>query len=633
MSDAIKHECGIAMIRLLKPLDYYIKKYGTPLYGVNKLYLLMEKQHNRGQDGAGVANIKFDVVAGTKYISRTRAVGSSAIKEIFGKINSRFEEVNKKSPEKLQDAKWLKKNLPYTGELFLGHLRYGTFGGNSIENCHPFLRQNNWMTRNLVVAGNFNLTNVDELFDQLVELGQHPKEKADTVTVMEKIGHFLDKENERLFKKYKKEGHSNSEISSRIAENIDVQAILKDASKKWDGGYAMAGLFGHGDAFVLRDPSGIRPVFYYSDDEIVVVTSERPVIQTAFNVPIDQVKELAPGKALIIKKDGTFGEKEIIEPMEKTSCSFERIYFSRGSDADIYKERQKLGSQLCPSVLKAVDYDLKNTVFSYIPNTAEVAFGGLIEGLHHYANTIKRHKILQMGSAVRDPELSEILSIQPRVHKIAIKDAKLRTFITNDSQRDDMVAHVYDTTYGVIRENLDNLVIVDDSIVRGTTLKQSILKILDRLRPKKIVVVSSAPQIRYPDCYGIDMAKLGDFIAFQAAVQLLKDNFKDNLLDELYEKAKAQEALPKEEIVNVVKEIYEPFTAEQISVKIAELLRPDSIFAEVDIIFQSIEGLHNAIPNHKGDWYFTGNYPTAGGNKVVNKSFINYMEGKNVRAY
>lgn len=633
MSDAIKHECGIAMIRLLKPLDYYIKKYGTPLYGVNKLYLLMEKQHNRGQDGAGVANIKFDVVPGTKYISRTRAVGSGAIKEIFGKINSRFEDINKKNPEKLQDAKWLKKNLPYTGELFLGHLRYGTFGGNSIENCHPFLRQNNWMTRNLVVAGNFNLTNTDELFDQLVELGQHPKEKADTVTVMEKIGHFLDEENERLFKKYKKEGHSNAEISSLIAENLDVQTILKDASKKWDGGYAMAGLFGHGDAFVLRDPSGIRPVFYYSDDEIVVVTSERPVIQTAFNVPIGDVKELSPGNALIIKKDGTFGEKEIIEPLEKTSCSFERIYFSRGSDADIYIERQKLGSQLTPSVLKSVDYDLKNTVFSYIPNTAEVAFGGLIEGLHHYANTIKRHKILQMGSAVRDPELSEILSIRPRVHKIAIKDAKLRTFITNDSQRDDMVAHVYDTTYGVIKEGVDNLVIVDDSIVRGTTLKQSILKILDRLGPKKIVVVSSAPQIRYPDCYGIDMAKLGDFIAFQAAVQLLKDNFKENLLDELYEKAKAQEDLPKEKIVNVVKEIYEPFTAEQISQKIAELLRPDTINAEVDIIYQSIEGLHNAIPNHKGDWYFTGNYPTPGGNKVVNKSFINYMEGKNVRAY
>lgn len=633
MSDAIKHECGIAMIRLLKPLDYYIKKYGTPLYGVNKLYLLMEKQHNRGQDGAGVANIKFDVVPGTKYISRTRAVGSGAIKEIFGKINSRFEDINKKNPEKLKDAAWLKKNLPYTGELFLGHLRYGTFGGNSIENCHPFLRQNNWMTRNLVVAGNFNLTNVDELFDQLVELGQHPKEKADTVTVMEKIGHFLDEENERLFKKYKKEGHSNAEISSLIAENLDVLNILKDASKKWDGGYAMAGLFGHGDAFVLRDPSGIRPVFYYSDDEVVVVTSERPVIQTAFNVPIDEVKELAPGNALIIKKDGTFSSKEIIEPLEKTSCSFERIYFSRGSDADIYQERQKLGSQLCPSVLKSVDYDLKNTVFSYIPNTAEVAFGGLIEGLHHYANTIKRHKILQMGASIRDPELSEILSMRPRVHKIAIKDAKLRTFITNDSQRDEMVAHVYDTTYGVIKEGVDNLVIVDDSIVRGTTLKQSILKILDRLGPKKIVVVSSAPQIRYPDCYGIDMAKLGDFIAFQAAVQLLKDNFKDNLLDELYEKAKAQEDLPKEQIVNVVKEIYKPFTAEQISAKIAELLRPDTINAEVDIIYQSIEGLHNAIPNHKGDWYFTGNYPTAGGNKVVNKSFINYMEGKNVRAY
>ena len=633
MSDAIKHECGIAMIRLLKPLDYYIEKYGTPLYGINKLYLLMEKQHNRGQDGAGVANIKFDVTPGTKYISRTRAVGSGAIKEIFGKINSKFEDLNKRNPERLKDAKWLKKNLPYTGELFLGHLRYGTFGGNSIENCHPFLRQNNWMTRNLVVAGNFNLTNVDELFDQLVELGQHPKEKADTVTVMEKIGHFLDEENERLFKKFKKEGHSNTEISALIAKHLDVYSILKDASKKWDGGYAMAGLFGHGDAFVLRDPSGIRPVFYYSDDEIVVVTSERPVIQTAFNVPIDTVKELSPGHALIIKKDGKFSEEEIIEPLKKTSCSFERIYFSRGSDADIYQERQKLGSQLCPSVLKAVDYDLKNTVFSYIPNTAEVAFGGLIEGLHHYANTIKRHKILQMGSHVSDPELSEILTIRPRVHKIAIKDAKLRTFITNDSQRDDMVAHVYDTTYGVIREGLDSLVIVDDSIVRGTTLKQSILKILDRLGPKKIVVVSSAPQIRYPDCYGIDMAKLGDFIAFQAAVALLKDNFKENLLDELYEKAKAQEELPKEEIINVVKEIYAPFTAEQISSKIAELLRPESINAEVDIIYQSIEGLHNAIPNHSGDWYFTGNYPTAGGNKVVNKSFINYMEGKNVRAY
>ncbi len=633
MSDAIKHECGIAMIRLLKPLDYYIKKYGTPLYGVNKLYLLMEKQHNRGQDGAGVANIKFNVEPGTRYISRTRATGSNAIKEIFAKINSRFEDLNKKNPEHLKDGVWLKKNLAYTGELFLGHLRYGTFGGNNIENCHPFLRQNNWMSRNLVVAGNFNLTNVDELFEHLVALGQHPKEKTDTVTVMEKIGHFLDEENERLFRKFKSEGHSNDEISSLIAEHLDVQRILKDASKKWDGGYAMAGLFGHGDAFVLRDPNGIRPTFYYSDDEVVVITSERPVIQTTFNVPIEKIKELTPGHALIIKRDGTFAEHEIIKPLEKTACSFERIYFSRGSDADIYRERQKLGEQLCPSVLKAVDYDLENTVFSYIPNTAEVAFGGFIEGLHHYNNTVKRHKILQMGAKVSEPELSKILAIHPRIEKIAIKDAKLRTFITNDNQRDEMVAHVYDTTYGVVKEGNDNLVILDDSIVRGTTLKQSILKILDRLGPKKIVIVSSAPQIRYPDCYGIDMAKLGDFIAFQAAVQLLKDNFKENLLDELYEKAKAQEALPKEEIVNLVKEIYEPFSAEQISKKIAELLRPADTKAEVEIIYQSIEGLHNAVPNNKGDWYFTGNYPTPGGNKVVNKSFINYMEGKNVRAY
>ncbi len=633
MSDAIKHECGIAMIRLLKPLDYYIDKYGTPLYGLNKLYLLMEKQHNRGQDGAGVANIKFDVEPGTRYISRSRATGSSAIKEIFTKINARFEEVQKSNPDKLKDAEWLKKNLPYTGELFLGHLRYGTFGGNSIENCHPFLRQNNWMTRNLVVAGNFNLTNVDELFDQLVELGQHPKEKTDTVTVMEKIGHFLDNENERLFKQFKKEGHSKSEISGLIARNLDVPRILKAASKKWDGGYAMAGLFGHGDAFVLRDPNGIRPAYFYSDDEIVVVTSERPVIQTAFNIPIDKVKELSPGHALIIKRDGTFCEEEIIPSSKKTSCSFERIYFSRGSDADIYQERQQLGKQLCPAVLKSVDYDLNNTVFSYIPNTAEVAFGGMVEGLHHYANTVKKHKILQMGVFLHDPELSAILAVQPRVHKIAIKDAKLRTFITNDSQRDEMVAHVYDTTYGVIKKGTDSLVIMDDSIVRGTTLKQSIIKILDRLGPKKIVIVSSAPQIRYPDCYGIDMAKLGDFIAFQAAVHLLKDEGKEGLLDELYEKAKAQESLPKEKIINVIKEIYHPFTPEQISNKIAVLLKPEGIHAEIEIIYQTIEGLHNACPNNTGDWYFTGKYPTPGGNKVVNKSFINYMEGKNVRAY
>lgn len=633
MSDGIKHECGIALIRLLKPLSFYEEKYGTALYGINKLYLLMEKQHNRGQDGAGVANIKFDVKPGTRYISRYRATGSGAISEIFAKINARFVDIQKNRPEKLKDANWLKKNVAFTGELLLGHLRYGTYGKNSMESCHPFLRQNNWKTRNLVVAGNFNLTNVDELFQQLVELGQHPKEKADTVTVMEKIGHFLDEENERLFQKFHKQGHSNEEISNLIAEHLDLQKILKDASKKWDGGYTMAGLVGHGDAFVLRDPSGIRPAFYYYDDEVAIVTSERPAIQTVFNVPIEEIKEISPGHALIIRKNGKVEEKQVKTPLEKRSCSFERIYFSRGNDRDIYEERKNLGRFLCPAILKAVDYDLRNTVFSFIPNTAEVAFGGMIQGMHHYLDGIKKHEILKMGNKVADPQLSEILSLRPRVEKIAIKDAKLRTFITQDNQRDDLVSHVYDTTYGVIRRGVDNLVVIDDSIVRGTTLKQSILRILDRLGPKKIVVVSSAPQIRYPDCYGIDMAKLGDFIAFRAAVELLRENFMDNLLDEVYEKAKAQEDLPKEKIKNVVKQLYKPFTAEQVSAKISQLLRPSAIGAEVEIIFQSIEGLHNACPGHKGDWYFTGDYPTPGGNRVVNKSFINYMEGKNVRAY
>ncbi len=633
MSDGIKHECGIALIRLLKPLSFYQEKYGTALYGINKLYLLMEKQHNRGQDGAGVANIKFDVKPGTRYISRYRAMGSGAIQEVFAKINAKFIDLQKNRPEKLKDGAWLKKNVAFTGELLLGHLRYGTYGKNSIESCHPFLRQNNWMTRNLVVAGNFNLTNVDELFQQLVDLGQHPKEKADTITVMEKIGHFLDEENERLFQKFHKQGHSNEDISNLIAQHLDLQRILKDAAKKWDGGYTMAGLLGHGDAFVLRDPSGIRPAFYYHDDEVVVITSERPAIQTVFNTPLAAIKEISPGHALIIRKNGKVEEKEIKPPQEKRSCSFERIYFSRGNDKDIYEERKNLGRFLCPAILKAVDYDLRNTVFSFIPNTAEVAFGGMIQGMHHYLDGIKKHEILKMGNKVADPQLSEILSLRPRVEKIAIKDAKLRTFITQDTQRDDLVSHIYDTTYGVIRPGVDNLVVIDDSIVRGTTLKQSILKILDRLRPKKIVVVSSAPQIRYPDCYGIDMAKLGDFIAFRAAVELLKDNFKENLLEEVYEKAKAQEDLPKEKIKNVVRAIYKPFTADQVSEKITALLKPADISAEVQIIFQSIEGLHNACPNHKGDWYFTGDYPTPGGNKVVNKSFINYMEGKNVRAY
>lgn len=633
MSEPIKHECGIALVRLLKPMQYYIDKYGTAVYGLNKLYLLMEKQHNRGQDGAGVATIKFNVDPGTRYISRYRSTSKAAIQEIFARINSKFEDVYQRKPEKLNDGEWLKKHVAFTGELLLGHLRYGTYGKNSIENCHPFLRQNNWMTRNLVVAGNFNLTNVDELFDQLVDLGQHPKEKADTVTVMEKIGHFLDEENERLFGDFKKAGHDNMKISALIAENLDIAQILKAASRKWDGGYAMAGMFGHGDAFVLRDPNGIRPAYYYSDDEVVVVTSERPAIQTAFNIPYSQVKELTPGHALIIKKNGTFGEEKINEPGEKKSCSFERIYFSRGSDKEIYKERKALGNQLTPSILRAVDYDIKNTVFSFIPNTAEVAFYGMVEGVHHYLNTIKRHEILKAGSKIAEPMLSEILSVSPRIEKLAIKDAKLRTFITDDSQRDDMVAHVYDTTYGIINNHEDTLVLIDDSIVRGTTLKQSILRILDRLHPKKIIIVSSAPQIRYPDCYGIDMAKLGDFIAFQAAIELLKESFNENLIDDVYEKAKAQEELPVEEVRNVVKEIYKPFTAEQISKKIGELLRPDDINAEVEIIYQSIEGLHNACPHNLGDWYFSGDYPTPGGNRVVNKSFINYVEGKNVRAY
>jgi amidophosphoribosyltransferase len=633
MSDQIKHECGIVMIRLLKPLQYYIDKYGTPLYGINKLFLLMQKQHNRGQDGAGVVNIKFDVKPGTRYISRYRSISSGAIQEIFSKISSKFSEVKKKNPEKLKDAQWLKENIAFSGELMLGHLRYGTYGKNSIENCHPFLRQNNWMTKNLAVAGNFNLTNVDELFTELVELGQHPKEKADTVTVMEKIGHFLDVENERLFKEFKKQGFTNEEISPLIARDLDIGRILNASSKRWDGGYAMAGLMGHGDAFVMRDPAGIRPAYWYADEEVIVVASERPVIQTAFNVPFESIKEINPGAALIIKKNGDYKEEQILDPLKRNSCSFERIYFSRGSDADIYQERKKLGYYLCPHILKAVDYDLRNTVFSFIPNTAEVAFGGMIEGMHHHLNKVKRLEILKMGSNVSDPELTEILSQRPRVEKIAIKDVKLRTFITDDTNRDDMVAHVYDTTYGVIKRDVDNLVIIDDSIVRGTTLKQSILKILDRLGPKKIVVVSSAPQIRYPDCYGIDMAKLGDFIAFQAAIALLKETYKENIIDEVYEKAKAQENLPKEQIVNVVKEIYKPFTAEEISAKIAELLTPKGLNADIEIIYQTLEGLHNACPNNTGDWYFSGDYPTPGGNKVVNRAFINFVEGKNVRAY
>ena len=621
------------MVRLLKPLQYYKDKYGTSFYGLNKTYLLMEKQHNRGQDGAGLANIKLDMKPGKRYISRHRSNSSTPIKDVFAHINGRFEEEFKDNPNNILDPEWLKQNLPFTGELFLGHLRYGTHGGNTIEHCHPFLRQNNWMTRNLVLAGNFNMTNVDELFDQLVEIGQHPKEKADTVTVLEKIGHFLDEENDRLYYDYKQKGYSKVDATPLIAQNINVQRILTESAKKWDGGYAIAGMMGHGDAFVMRDPAGIRPAHWYQDDEVIVVASERPAIQTAFNVRWEDVQEVKPGYALIMKKDGSVSQEKFREPLEQKSCSFERIYFSRGSDKDIYQERKELGRLVVEPTLKEIEYDTKNTVFSFIPNTAETSFYGLVKGVEDYINTVKIRKILDGKRSIDADEVREILNMRARVEKLTIKDAKLRTFITDDVHRDDLVSHVYDITYGTVKRGEDNVVLIDDSIVRGTTLKQSILRIVDRLGPKKIVIVSSAPQIRYPDCYGIDMAKLGDFMVFRAAVELLKDTMQESILDDVYEKAKAQMELPIEETVNVVKDIYRPFTAEQLADKSAEIISPVNIKAKVKLIFQSIEGLHSACPNHLGDWYFTGNYPTPGGNRVVNRAFINYMEGKNVRAY
>lgn len=633
MSDAIKHECGIALLRLKKPLQYYVDKYGTAFYGLNKLHLMMEKQHNRGQDGAGVANIKFDMDPGERYISRYRSIDSKPIQDIFDYINKRFAEIEKEDPSRLKDVNYLKKNAGFTGELFLGHLRYGTFGRNSIESCHPFLRQNNWITRNLVVAGNFNLTNVDELFDVLVKIGQHPKEKSDTVTVLEKIGHYLDVENEELYNQLLPQGYSNPEIYARIAEKIDIEKILKKASEDWDGGYAMAGLFGHGDAFVLRDPSGIRPAYWYEDDEICVVASERPVIQTAFNLKIEQVQELKPGHALIIRKNGNVAETLINQPMKPLKCSFERIYFSRGNDGGIYNERINLGKYLVPQILETIDHDLDNSVFSFIPNTAEVSFYGMIKGLEDFLNDRKFAAIKALGSNVTEEKLKEIIFQRARIEKIAIKDAKLRTFITQDDSRDDLVAHVYDITYGSVKRNQDNLVVIDDSIVRGTTLKQSILRILDRLDPKKIVIVSSAPQIRFPDCYGIDMAKMGDFIAFEAAISLLKDRGMEHVISDVYKKCKEQINLPKEQIKNYVKEIYAPFTDEEVSAKIAELLTPPMINAKVEIVYQKVENLHLSCPDNLGDWYFTGNYPTPGGNKVVNRAFINWMEGKNERAY
>jgi amidophosphoribosyltransferase len=633
MSDIIKHECGVALVRLLKPLDYYKQKYGSSRYGLHKIYQLMDKMINRGQDGAGVATIKLDVEAGTNYIDRLRSIKNKAPEDIFSQINNLYLEAKAKFPHEYQDINWQKKNIPFMGELILGHLRYGTFGKNSIQSCHPFRRENNWLARNLVVAGNFNLTNVDELLGHLVELGQHPTEKADTITVMEKIGHFLDKENDRLFKIFKEKGLNNYEISKEIQKNIDIVSILKESSKRWDGGYTMAGMIGHGDAFVLRDPVGIRPAYIYQDDELVVLASERPVIQTVFNVSIDKVKELTPGHALIIKKNGTVSEEEIIPIEERKACSFERIYFSRGNDADIYKERQNLGRYLVPQVLKAIDYDLENTVFSYIPNTAEVAFGGLVEGIDDYVNKAKATEILKLGGKISEPELSQILSKHPRIHKVILKDAKQRTFITDDESRDSLVNLVYDITYETVRKKVDTLVVLDDSIVRGTTLKQSILRILDRLHPKKIIVVSSAPQIRYPDCYGIDMAVIGKFAAFEAAIALIKETGKESILKNLYEKAKVELQKPKEEQVNIAQEVYRTFTNEEISQKIAELLKPSDLKAELQIIYQTIEGLHQSCPHNLGDWYFTGNYPTPGGTKVANQSFVNFIEGKNVRAY
>jgi len=634
MSDQIKHECGVAFIRLLKPLSYYQQKYGTALYGLNKLYLLMEKQHNRGQDGAGVATIKLDIEPGKRYISRHRSMAPNAVSDIFEYVQKKFADIQKTTPEKMEDAEWLKQNVSFMGEVLLGHLRYGTHGKNSIENCHPFLRQNNWMTRNLVIAGNFNMTNVDELLQQLYDLGQHPKEKADTVTVLEKIGHFIDTENQGLFDQYKREGlDDNIEISKLIANDMDVAKILRKSAKSWDGGYTIAGILGHGDAFVMRDPVGIRPAYYFKNDEIVVAASERPALQTAFNVPIEEIKEIKPGHALIVKKNGRVSEDMISDPLEKKACSFERIYFSRGSDASIYRERKQLGRLLCGQILENVDYDMKNTVFSYIPNTAEVAFYGMVEGMHKHIKQVQRERLLNREDKITDEELTEVLCMAPRVEKIAIKDVKLRTFITQDADRSEMVAHVYDTTYGLIKKGEDTLVVLDDSIVRGTTLKQSILKILDRLGPKKIVVVSSAPQIRYPDCYGIDMSRMGEFVAFEAAISLLKETNRDDIILNVYQQCKDSAALPKEKVENYVKAIYEPFTDQEISDRIAKIITPKEIKAEVKVLYQTLDNLHKACPEHLGDWYFSGNYPTPGGNKVVNRAFVNWMEGKNQRGY
>lgn len=630
MSDEIKHECGIALVRLLKPLSYYKEKYGSNYWALNKIYLLMEKQHNRGQDGAGLVSLKLDPPPGKEYIFRERSIQSQPLKDIFKHVHQSIDQSLQDRVE--DDENWDEDNIPFLSNIYLGHLRYGTYGRNSIHQCHPFIRKNNWMTRNLIMAGNFNMTNVDELFENLINLGQHPREKADTVTVMERVGHFLDQEVERIYQKEKESGLNKREASLVIQQKLNLKRILKNAAKKWDGGYTMAGLIGHGDSFVLRDPSGIRPCYYYQDDELVVVASERPAIQTVFNVKFEDLNELEPGHAIIIRKDGSVSIDEIRKPLEKKSCSFERIYFSRGTDAEIYRERIDLGKKVVPNILKKINYDIKNSVFSFVPNTAETSYYGMLKGLEDYHSNLKVEEIKKLDPIKNSRKIKSIIEDRIRIEKIAVKDVKLRTFITEDNSRDELVQHVYDITYGTVKAK-DNLVIIDDSIVRGTTLKESIIKILDRLGPKSIVIVSSAPQIRYPDCYGIDMAKLGDFIAFRAAIQLHEDRGTTHIINEVYNKSKAQIGLRDAKIINHVKEIYAPFTDQEISDKIAELVKDDSVKANVKVVYQTVKDLHLACPKNLGDWYFTGNYPTPGGNRVVNKAFVNYYEGNNQRAY
>lgn len=630
MSDSIQHECGIALIRLKKPLEFYHQKYGTALYGINKLNLLLQKQRNRGQDGAGLATIKLYPNPGTRFISRKRSNAPNYLEDLFQGV---YEHFNHLSKDQINNPQWLKDNIPYAGEVLLGHLRYGTHGINTIETCHPFLRQNNWMTRNLVMAGNFNMTNTDELFEELISLGQFPKERSDTVTMMEKIGHFLDAEVQILFDKFKNEGLENVEISELIAEHLDLSKVLQRSFKKVDGGYAMIGMIGTGDAFVARDPNGIRPAFYYDDEEVVVVASERPAIQTAFGIRFKNVHEIPPSHSLIVRRNGEVIISPFIESAEKKSCSFEHIYFSRGNDRTIYLERKKLGIQLAEPILKAVNYDFNSTVFAYIPNTAETAFYGLMDGLEDLLNKQKQQKILDQGDNLNPQILQNILSRKIRTEKLIVKDAKIRTFIADTASRGDLVSHVYDVTYGIVKNNEDTLVLLDDSIVRGTTLRDSILSIVAKLFPKKVIIVSSAPQIRYPDCYGIDMAVMNSFVAFQALIELLKADQKENLIEHCYIKCKAQENLPKEEIINYVKDLYAQYTDKQISDKIAEIVRPKNVSFELEVLFQTIDGLHIACPNSPGDWYFSGDYPTPGGNKVVNKAFINFYEKNNERPY